>query len=119
MKLLLDTCVAGRLVTPALIEAGHDTIWAGEWASDPGDDAILSHAHHEGRVLITLDKDFGELAVRRGRPHSGIIRLVNLTTREQADVCLLALANHEEELTAGAIITAERTRLRVRAPNKL
>ena len=116
MKVLLDTCVAGRLVAPALAAAGHDAIWAGDWASDPGDDGILARAHEEGRVLVTLDRDFGELAVRQGRPHRGIVRLVNLTTREQAAVCLLVLAGHPGELAAGAIITAERTRLRVRLP---
>lgn len=114
MKVLLDTCVADRLVVPALVAAGHDAYWAGDWESDPGDDAILARAHQEGRVLVTLDKDFGELAVRQGQPHSGIVRLVNLTTREQAGVRLLVLAGHQEDLAAGAIITAERTRLRVR-----
>lgn len=117
MKVLLDTCVAGRPVAPALTAAGHDTVWAGDWDSDPGDEAILARAHQEGRVLVTLDKDFGELAVRRGQAHSGIIRLVNLTTGEQAGVCLLVLDGQRAELVAGAIITAERTRLRVRRPD--
>ena len=31
MKVLLDTCVAGPLVAPALVAAGHDAIWAGDW----------------------------------------------------------------------------------------
>jgi len=116
MKVLLDTCVAGRLVAPALVAAGHDALWAGDWESDPGDETILALAHQAGRVLVTLDKDFGELAVRQGQPHRGIVRLVNLTTSEQAGVCLLVLAEHQSELGAGAIITAERTRLRVRLP---
>ncbi len=114
MKILLDTCVAGVLVRPALVEAGHDVIWAGEWPSDPGDEEILAYAHREGRALITLDKDFGGLAIQQGKPHSGIVRLVNLATREQAAVCLLVLAEHQAELSAAAIITAERTRLRIR-----
>lgn len=114
MKVLLDTCVAGRLVAPALVTAGHDASWAGEWANDPGDEAILARAHQEGWVLVTLDKDFGELAVRQGQPHRGIVRLVNLTTNEQAGVCLLVLDRHAGELAAGAIVTAERTRLRLR-----
>jgi hypothetical protein len=33
--------------------------------------AILGRAHREGRVLVTLDKDFGELAVVRRQPHPG------------------------------------------------
>ncbi len=117
MKVLLDTCVAGRLVAPSLLAAGHKVIWAGDWASDPGDEAILARAHEEERVLITLDKDFGGLAVQRGQPHHGIVRLVNLTTSEQAGVCVLVLTRYQSELYAGAIITAERTRLRVRLPD--
>jgi hypothetical protein len=43
--------------------AGHDVVWAGEWHEDPGDEEILERAHVEGRILVTLDKDFGELAI--------------------------------------------------------
>ena len=57
MKLLLDTCVWGGAVAP-LKAAGHDVVWAGDWPTDPGDDEILALAHREGRILITLDKDF-------------------------------------------------------------
>ena len=64
MKVLLDTCVWGG-ARDALVAAGHDVIWTGEWAADPGDDEILASAHAEGHVLVTLDKDFGELAVAR------------------------------------------------------
>lgn len=116
MKILLDTCVAGPVVTPTLIQAGHDVIWAGDWESDPGDEEILAHAHRDSRVLVTLDKDFGALAVQHGRPHHGIIRLVNLATRDQAAVCLRALEAHGADLLSGAIITAESTRLRIRLP---
>ena len=117
MKVLLDTCISGLLVVPALADVGHDVVWSGNWASDPGDEAILAHAHKERRVLVTLDKDFGALAVQRGQPHSGILRLVNLATQEQATICLLVLADHGDELASGAIITAERTRLRIRLPD--
>jgi predicted nuclease of predicted toxin-antitoxin system len=117
MKVLLDTCVSGKLVAPTLVEAGHDVIWAGDWDSDPGDEQILAQAHGEGRVLVTLDKDFGALAVQHGQPHRGIVRLVNLATRDQPAVCLLVLTDHATELMGGAIITAERTRLRIRLPD--
>lgn len=117
MKILLDSCVSGLIVRPALVEAGHDVVWAGDWESDPGDEVILAHAHRESRVLVTLDKDFGALAVQHGHPHSGIVRLTNLATREQAVICLHVLTNHETELYSGAIITAERTRLRIRLPD--
>ena len=62
MKLLLDTCVWGGAVKP-LVDAGHDVVWTGAWESDPDDDEILALAYREQRVLVTLDKDFGELAI--------------------------------------------------------
>ena len=60
MKVLLDTCVYGGGVE-ILEAAGYDVIWAGSWPRDPGDEEILRRAYNEGRILITLDKDFGEL----------------------------------------------------------
>ena len=35
----------------------------GDWPTDPGDDDILTYAYQEDRILVTLDKDFGELAI--------------------------------------------------------
>ena len=113
MKVLLDTCVWGG-VSKTLSEAGHDVIWAGDWSSDPGDEEILHRAHQESRVLVTLDKDFGELAVVRGQSHSGIVRLVALSTAQQTVMCAAVLAKYEPELEAGAIVTAEAGRIRVR-----
>jgi predicted nuclease of predicted toxin-antitoxin system len=115
MKVLLDTYVSGALVL-TLSEAGHDVVWTGDWERDPGDAEILSHAYREGRVLVTLDKDFGTLVVLHGQPHAGILRLVNLSTREQDLVVRQVLAEHADELMAGGIITAERHRLRIRRP---
>jgi predicted nuclease of predicted toxin-antitoxin system len=86
MKVLLDTCVWYG-VRDALIAVGEDVVWSGDWTEDPGDEQILSTAHREGRILVTLDKDFGELAILKRQPHSGILRLVNLSTKQQITVC--------------------------------
>lgn len=115
MKVLLDSCVWGG-VRKSLSDAGHDVVWAGDWSTDPGDEEILDRAHQESRVLVTLDKDFGELAIVRGRPHSGLVRLVDLSTSEQARVSVAVLAKYGKELGAGAIITVESARVRVRPP---
>ena len=85
MKILLDACVSGG-ARAEIAAAGHDVLWAGDRRADPGDEEILAQAHAEGRVLVTLDKDFGELAIVRGRPHAGIVRLVGVTVGEQARV---------------------------------
>ena len=115
MKLLLDTCVWGG-AREELAAAGHDVVWAGDWSKDPGDEEILGLAYHERRVLVTLDKDFGELAIVYGKPHSGIVRLVDIGARQQAALCLHVLTVHGAELEAGAIVTAETSRLRIRPP---
>jgi len=113
MKLLLDSCVWGK-AKEILEEAGHDVICAGEWPQDPGDEEILNIAIKDERILVTLDKDFGELAILRAIKHCGIVRLVNISATHQATVCNQVLGLHGDELSSGAIVTAETGRLRVR-----
>lgn len=115
MKLLLDACVWGG-AEPDLVDAGHDVLHAGAWTEDPGDEAILAIAHDHGRVLVTLDKDFGELAIVRGQAHSGIVRLVGVAARRQAGVIDLIVRQYGPSLTAGAIVTVEPNRVRIRRP---
>ncbi len=113
MKVFLDTCVWGG-VAKELRSLGIVAIWSGDFEKDPGDEEILRLAHEEKRILITLDKDFGELAIVRKLPHSGIVRLVNLSSKEQIRVSLYTLNLHEAELLSGAIITASANKLRLR-----
>ena len=94
--------------------AGHDAEWVGGWPADPGDEEILAYAVSRGAVLVTIDKDFGELAVIRGLPHAGIIRIVGFPARDQGSVAAATLARYADELSGGALITVERTRTRVR-----
>ena len=115
MKILLDTCVSGG-ARAEIAAASHDVLWVGDRGEDPGDEEILAQAHAEGRVLVTLDKDFGELAIVRERPHAGIVRLVGVRVGEQARVCLTVMERYGGELTAGAIVTVEPGRVRVRTP---
>ncbi|MGC8493314.1 MAG: DUF5615 family PIN-like protein [Syntrophobacteraceae bacterium] len=117
MKALLDTCVWGGAAND-LQSAGHDVVWAGHWEEDPGDDEILARAHNEGRVLVTLDKDFGELAIVHRRPHSGILRLVNLPAKEQGMVAARVFARYGDELRSGAIVTVDARKIRIRPPHR-
>jgi predicted nuclease of predicted toxin-antitoxin system len=65
VKVLLDSCVWGGART-VIEAAGHAVDWVGDWPADPGDEDILAQAARLGAVLVTIDKDFGELAVVRG-----------------------------------------------------
>jgi predicted nuclease of predicted toxin-antitoxin system len=115
LKILLDSCVWGHAVA-ALEDLGHDVIWAGSWKKDPGDDEILVRAYKEGRILVTLDKDFGELAVVFRKPHRGIIRLVDIPAAQQALTCHQILKRYGPILKSGGIVTVDSRRIRLREP---
>ncbi len=115
MKVLLDACVWGGALDH-LSRTGHDVVWAGAWLEDPGDEEILRRAHAEGRVLATLDKDFGEIAIVRGVAHSGIVRLVDVRAIDQGRALDDVLARYADDLRAGSILTIEPGRIRVRSP---
>ena len=112
MKLLLDACVWGK-AADQLRAAGHDVVWVGDWSDDPGDEAVLAAAYSEERICITIDKDFGELAIRRNAPHHGIVRIVGFSARRHAEVCLAVLEKHGQELRGRALVTAEPGRIRI------
>jgi predicted nuclease of predicted toxin-antitoxin system len=114
MKVLLDSCVWGGALAE-IESSGHDTAWVGTWDTDPGDEEILAKAFTEKRIVVTLDKDFGELAIVFEKPHSGIVRLVDIPARQQGVYCLTILDRYGDELKAGAIVTAERERIRIRS----
>jgi predicted nuclease of predicted toxin-antitoxin system len=97
---------------------GHDVSWVGEWLRDPGDDAILARAGAEGRVLVTLDNDFGTLAVLHRRRHAGIIRIIEQSVWTHAALCERALREHAAGLVAGGIVTVENERTRLRSHDR-
>ena len=113
MRILLDSCIWGGTIAPLLAQ-GYDVDWCGYWESDPGDEQILAVAFERSSVLITIDKDFGELAILHNKPHCGIVRLVEMSVREQAQICDFVLQKYKSELADGAIITAYIDRVRVR-----
>jgi predicted nuclease of predicted toxin-antitoxin system len=72
MRLLADENFPGPVIV-LLRSAGHDVFSVKESMRSMPDDAILSRASDEQRILLTCDKDFGELAVRFKKPAHGII----------------------------------------------
>jgi predicted nuclease of predicted toxin-antitoxin system len=117
MKLLLDKCVSG-LVCQHLEAAGYDVAWVGDWDEDPGDEAILQFANDQGRIIITLDHDFGDLAVQFGRLHCGIIRVRNYRITNQAHGIFEALEQYGEDLQKGAVVVVQPGRIRLRRPTE-
>ena len=114
MKVLLDSCIWPG-ARDRIAAAGHEVEWVGAWDADPGDEEILARAFNNQQVVVTLDKDFGELAVAFGRAQTGIVRLVDVSHTEQAALCVELLELHGTELAEGAIVTAEPGRVRIRS----
>ena len=74
MRLLADENFPLPTVA-ALRQAGHDVTWVRTDLPGTGDAALLDLAEADGRVLLTLDKDFWQLAIQRRKPleRSGVI----------------------------------------------
>ena len=114
MKFLLDVCAASRPLLTTLTNLGHDVLSARDHAPHASDEALLALARAQGRVLITEDKDFGELVFLLGMAHPGIVRLVEMTPVERAQAMQSLIEHHADAIRDGAIVVVTRTRVRIR-----
>jgi predicted nuclease of predicted toxin-antitoxin system len=71
----------GAAVVEYLRTAGHDVLAVAEMLPQADDADILARALTEGRILITNDKDFGDLTFRDGQPHSGVLPYLRVARR--------------------------------------
>jgi predicted nuclease of predicted toxin-antitoxin system len=115
MKFLIDRC-AGRRLADWLRSEGHDVVESRERGPDPGDRILLQWAAAEGRVLVMIDTDFGELVFVEGMPHCGLVRLPDVFAENRIPLMQQLLERHREELQTGAIITVRSGRIRISRP---
>ena len=114
MKFLLDVCAASRSMHAMLTESGHDVLSVQEVAPRATDDEVLAMALAEQRVLITEDKDFGELVFVRRLPHPCIIRFTDMPVAEKVATMRYLLEFHQEAMHEGRMIVVTRNRVRIR-----
>lgn len=104
-----------RLLIEQLRQRGHDVHWVREGQQGISDPLVLAVAMAESRVLLTLDKDFGEFVFRRGHAAScGIVlvRIVSTSQAEFADFVLPILeANEAKWVGHFSVIGRDRTRV--------
>ncbi|MBV8132674.1 MAG: DUF5615 family PIN-like protein [Alphaproteobacteria bacterium] len=74
MRWLADECVDAALVS-RLRGAGHDTLYVAEIASGATDAEVLRQARSDSRLLLTEDKDFGDLLFRLKLAVPGVVLL--------------------------------------------
>jgi predicted nuclease of predicted toxin-antitoxin system len=81
LKFLADECCDTGLVA-SLRSDGHDVLYVLEKKAGATDHEVLQDAYNEGRILLTEDKDFGELVYRLRKPSKGII-LIRIDVKER------------------------------------
>jgi predicted nuclease of predicted toxin-antitoxin system len=74
MRFMVDECTGPTVATWLRLQ-GHDVVSIFDDARGADDDAVLERAFSEQRILITSDKDFGEMVFREKRCHHGIVLL--------------------------------------------
>jgi predicted nuclease of predicted toxin-antitoxin system len=119
MRILANVNVP-RMTVEALRLAGHDVEWALERMATDADFKILAVAQLEVRIVLTNDKDFGELAVRSGLPAScGVIllRLKGLTPDEVVERTLEAIGSRDDWAGHFAVVSRQRIRMRKLPPD--
>jgi predicted nuclease of predicted toxin-antitoxin system len=111
-RLLLDENIPQALVA-VLRDAGHDVVHVTQLVPGAPDTQVLDLARSQGRLLLTLDSDFGELLFRQGiAPVPAIIyfRLHPMRLEDLAHLALTALAWEVE----GGFVVATREGMRRR-----
>ena len=103
------------LAVVALRDAGHDVLWARTDMAGKADDVILQRAQDEERVVVTFDKDFGELAFRWGLPAGCGVILFRLRTQSPEYIRERVVETLAERADwTGHLIVVEEFRIRIR-----
>lgn len=112
-KFLGNENVPGEAVLAAR-QAGHDLTWICELSPGADDDAVLALSLAESRVLVTFDKDFGEMAFRQGKSASCGVILLRPRLRQPDYVARFTVAVLAQQVDwGGHFSVAQEGRLRV------
>jgi predicted nuclease of predicted toxin-antitoxin system len=117
MNFLADESVDYQIVD-RLRQEGHLVRYIAEIEAGVSDDVVLNLANKEASLLLTADKDFGELIFRQHRLAEGVIliRLAGLSPMSKAEIVASTLRKHSTELSqAFAVITPQAIRIRPRS----
>jgi predicted nuclease of predicted toxin-antitoxin system len=94
---------------------GHDVVSVKETMRGSEDRAVLARAQEESRLVVTFDKDFGELAYRFGLPASSGVILFRLSGSNSEIDNRRAIAALETEIEwSGSFSVVMDDRIRVR-----
>lgn len=104
-----------RIVVDELRQRGHDVVWARTDMSGAFDEEILERAQEEDRIVLTHDKDFGDLAYHWGLPATCGVVLFRLKTPSSRSALEFIPATLESRADwAGNFAVVEESRIRLR-----
>ena len=108
MRFLVDECT-GSSVVACLRSAGHDAVAAVDTMPEADDQDILDYALAERRIVVTNDKDFGEMVFRSGGLHRGVVllRLRDERAENKVRVMETVLAKVGERLLDHFVVATE------------
>jgi predicted nuclease of predicted toxin-antitoxin system len=101
----------------AITEQGHDVLSISVQSPGVTDEQVLAHAHADGRILITFDRDYGMLVYFRRLPCPPGIIYLRFRPRPpfEAAELILPLLKVGEDFLHGHFIVLERDACRRRA----
>jgi predicted nuclease of predicted toxin-antitoxin system len=104
-----------RQIVERLRAAGHDVSYVAEMSPGIMDDVVLNESRGSDRVLITADKDFGELVFRQRKAYAGVllVRLAGFHPDRKAEIVDACVRAHGPELH-GAFSVLSPGNLRIR-----
>lgn len=113
MRFLADVNIESGIVDH-LRQNGYDIKWIPDYDRHMSDEALLDMAVREERILITNDKDFGELVFRQRRSLVGVIllRAKGQRTRDKIKLLGSLLADHQGKI-AGSLIVLSKDKIRI------
>jgi predicted nuclease of predicted toxin-antitoxin system len=114
MRFLADEGVDAALVS-AIRSEGHDVRWMAEDLAGVTDDVVLDAAARDARILITEDKDFGELVFRQRLHHRGVVlvRVDGIANERKGRIVAQAIGEYQAQL-AGAFTVIQHATIRIR-----
>jgi len=104
-----------RPVVDRLRRDGHAVVYVAELSPSVTDEEVLQQANARSAVLLTADKDFGELVFRQGLVHSGVIllRLAGLANATKAEIVAEACRDRAAEFVAAfSVVSPGQVRIR-------
>jgi len=113
VKFLANENLPGPAIKAAR-DTGVDVTWIKEKAPGADDETVMAMAMAEDRVLVTFDKDFGEMVYRCGQETARGIVLLRPKLRSPEHVCRFVVGVLQEEIDwLGNFCVAQEGRIRV------